>query len=53
MKPIKILGFKAYGSIPHLPDSRMGPGDHHCAPGQAKICAVSLEKAVKAAQGKK
>lgn len=34
MKPI---GRKSYGSIPHLPDSRMGPGDHHCAPGQATI----------------
>lgn len=33
----KPLGHKSYGSIPHLPDSRMGPGDHHCAPGQAMI----------------
>lgn len=33
----KPLGRKSYGSIPHLPDSRMGPGDHHCSPGQAII----------------
>ena len=24
----KPLGRKAYGSIPHLPGSRLGPGDH-------------------------
>lgn len=35
---IKPLGMKAYGSIPHLPGSRKGPGDHHCHEGQAKIC---------------
>lgn len=34
---MKPLGHKSYGSIPHLPDSRMGPGDHHCSPGQARI----------------
>lgn len=33
----KPLGIKAYGSIPHLPASRMGPGDHHCSPGQSVI----------------
>lgn len=33
----KPLGHKAYGSIPHLPGSRLGPGDHHCHEGQAKI----------------
>lgn len=38
---IKPLGRKAYGSIPHLPGSRLGPGDHHCHEGQARIC---LEK---------
>lgn len=38
----KPLGTKAYGSIPHLPTSRLGPGDHHVNPGQARIC---LEKA--------
>lgn len=40
-KGIKPLGHKAYGSIPHLPGSRMGPADHHCHAGQATIC---LEK---------
>lgn len=35
--PIKPLGMKAYGHIPHLPGSRMGPGDHHCHEGQARI----------------
>lgn len=34
----KPLGFKAYGSIAHLPDSRMGPADHHCHAGQSDIC---------------
>jgi hypothetical protein len=36
----KPLGGKAYGSIPHLPGSRMGPGDHHCHEGQALICTM-------------
>src|SRR5580692_34167 len=34
----KPLGRKNYGSIPHLPGSRMGPGDHHCHVGQEVIC---------------
>ena len=34
---VKLLGHKAYGSIPHLPGSRMGSGDHHCDAGQARI----------------
>mgnify|MGYP001336527839 CR=1 FL=1 len=33
----KPLGHKAYGSIPHLPGSRLGPGDHHIHEGQAAI----------------
>ena len=33
----KPLGRKSYGSIPHLPGSRIGPGDHKCSEGQAKI----------------
>lgn len=33
----KPLGIKSYGSIPHLPGSRLGPGDHHCHEGQAII----------------
>jgi hypothetical protein len=36
--PDKPLGRKAYGSTPHLPGSRLGPGDHHCHAGQATIC---------------
>lgn len=35
---MKPLGRKAYGSIPHLPGSRLGPGDHHIPEGQASIC---------------
>lgn len=34
---IKPLGKKAYGSIPHLPGSRLGIGDYHISPGQAVI----------------
>lgn len=33
----KPLGRKIYGSIPHLPNSRMGPADHSCHEGQARI----------------
>ena len=36
--PDKPLGMKAYGSIPHLPSSRLGLGDHHVTEGQAHIC---------------
>lgn len=36
-KPTKPLGRKAYGSIPHLPDSLLGSGDHFIDPGQAAI----------------
>jgi len=34
----KPLGYKAYGSIPHLPGSRKGPGDHGISEGQARMC---------------
>ena len=34
----KPLNKRAYGHIAHLPNSRMGPGDHHCHEGQAVIC---------------
>lgn len=37
----KPLGRRAYGSIGHLPQSRMGPGDHSINAGMTKIC---LEK---------
>lgn len=33
----KPLGRKSYGSIPHLPNSRLGPGDHYIHPGQQTI----------------
>lgn len=42
---MKPLGYKAYGSIPHLPSSRLGSGDHHCSPGQAIIaCEKKRDK---------
>ncbi len=34
----KPIGGKNYGSIAHLPGSRMGPGDHSCHEGQERIC---------------
>lgn len=34
---IKPTGGKNYGHIPHLPGSRMGPGDHKCHEGQLRI----------------
>lgn len=37
-KPEKPLKAKAYGSIGHLPMSRLGPGDWHVHEGQARIC---------------
>lgn len=37
MKNIKPLGRKNYGSIGHLPCSRMGPADHKIPEGQALI----------------
>jgi hypothetical protein len=40
-KPLKA---KAYGSIGHLPCSRMGPADHHVHEGQALICTVKPRK---------
>lgn len=42
MTPAKPLGGKTYGSIPHLPGSRMGVGDHHCPEGQERICTVRV-----------
>lgn len=42
IKTEKPLGIKAYGSIAHLPGSRMGPADHHCHDGQR---AIATEKA--------
>jgi hypothetical protein len=33
----KPLGHRSYGSIPHLPGSRLGQGDYHISEGQARI----------------
>lgn len=41
-KPDKPIRRKAYGSIPHLPGSRLGPGDHTIDAGQAKICTKKV-----------
>lgn len=38
--PVKPLGRKAYGSIGHLPNSRLGPKDHCITEGQARIATV-------------
>lgn len=37
---MKPLGHRAYGSIPHLPGSRTGPGDYHISEGQCKIATL-------------
>lgn len=39
-KAIKPLGKPIYGSIPHLPNSRLGTGEHHVNAGQARIATV-------------
>lgn len=36
--PAKPIGRKAYGSIGHLPSSKLGPGDYCVHEGQARIC---------------
>jgi len=38
----KPLNQKAYGSIPHLPGSRLGPGDYSIGEGQARIATEKL-----------
>jgi len=38
----KPLGRKNYGHIPYLPGSRMGPGDHKCHEGQARIATAKV-----------
>ena len=37
---MKPLGRKNYGSIGHLPCSRMGPADHSVHEGQQRICTI-------------
>jgi hypothetical protein len=39
----KPFGRKSYGSIAHLPNSRVGRGDHHCDHGQAEIATLDLK----------
>lgn len=34
---VRVIGRPNYGSIGHLPESRLGPGDHKINPGQARI----------------
>jgi len=41
-KSWKPLGYKSYGHIPHLPGSRVGPGDHKCHEGQARIATEKI-----------
>jgi hypothetical protein len=41
-RPAKPLGIKAYGSIPHLPGSRMGPGEHTIEVGQSRIAQYKV-----------
>ena len=38
----KPTGAKNYGSIPHLPKSRMGPADHACPEGMQRIATERL-----------
>jgi len=38
----KPLNGKSYGSIAHLPGSRLGPGDHKCHDGQERIACQKL-----------
>ncbi len=38
----KPTGSKNYGSIPHLPNSRMGPADHACPEGMQRIATSKL-----------
>lgn len=40
MKHIKPLGLKSYGSIAHLPKSRMGTGDHKVTIGHERIATL-------------
>lgn len=40
----KPLGHKSYGSIGHLPGSRLGSGDHSVNEGQAQICFTGKDK---------
>lgn len=39
----KLLNQKCYGSIPHIPGSRLGPGEHTINDGQARICLEEVK----------
>ena len=39
---IKPLGHSNYGSIPHLPNSRLGKGEHHIPEGQQRIATSEV-----------
>src|SRR5713226_3715401 len=41
-KGVKVLNRKNYGSVGHLPSSRMGPKDHHVHEGQQRICTEKV-----------
>jgi RNA ligase len=40
----KPLNGKSYGSIPHLPNSKMGPADHHCEVHMEEIATITCRK---------
>jgi hypothetical protein len=40
--PARPLRRRAYGSIGHLPGSRVGPSDRHVTEGQARLCTVRV-----------
>jgi hypothetical protein len=42
MIDLKPLESKAYFSIPHLANSRISSGDHHCTIGHAKIATEKV-----------
>ncbi len=42
----KPLGGKSYGSIPHLPGSRTGPGDYHVNEGQFYLISERLYECI-------
>lgn len=44
MAGFKPMGIPSYGSIGHIPGSRVGPGDHTLNEGQAKICTEKIHK---------
>jgi hypothetical protein len=42
LKTEKPLGHKAYGRIPHLPGSRVGPSDYQANPGHVRIATEAF-----------